>query len=46
MVGQSWWGAAQWAAYLVHQEHSIKTASKAALQAMEAEGGDALSGHA
>lgn len=46
MAGQSWWGATQWAAYLVHQEQPIKAASKTALLNMEAASGDALSGHA
>ena len=46
MAGQSWWGATQWAAYLVHQEQPIKAASKTTLHAMEAASGDALSGHA
>lgn len=45
MAGQVWWGAAQWAAYLVHQEHPIKAASKAALIEIEMAEGDALSGH-
>lgn len=46
MAGQSWWGATQWAAYLVHQEQPIKAASKTALHDMEEASGDALSGHA
>lgn len=46
MAGQSWWGATQWAAYLVHQEQPIKAASKTALHEMEGASGDALSGHA
>jgi len=46
MVGQSWWDATQWAAYLEHQEQPIKPASKLALRELEAVAGDALSGHA
>lgn len=46
MAGQSWWGATQWAAYLIHQEQPIKAASKIALHEMEVAAGDALSGHA
>lgn len=46
MTGHSWWGAAQWAAYLEHQEQPIKAASKEALHALEAAAGDSLSGHA
>jgi hypothetical protein len=46
MAGQSWWGAAQWAAYLEHQEQPIKAASKLALQELEVTVGDTLSGHA
>ena len=46
MAGQSWWGAAQWAAYLEYQEQPIKTASKLALHELEATAGDTLTGHA
>jgi HD-like signal output (HDOD) protein len=46
MAGQSWWGATQWAAYLVHQEQPIKADSKSHLHELEAAAGDALSGHA
>lgn len=44
MAGQSWWGATQWAAYLVHQEQPIKAASKTARSRWELRFGDALSG--
>jgi HD-like signal output (HDOD) protein len=46
MAGQSWWGATQWAAYLVYQEQPIKQASKIALREMEAASGDTLTGQA
>jgi hypothetical protein len=46
MAGQSWWGAAQWAAYLEHQEQPIKAASKLALRAMEEAASETLSGYA
>jgi HD-like signal output (HDOD) protein len=46
MAGQSWWGAAQWAAYLEHQEQPIKTASKLALRELEAGSADTLPGQA
>jgi HD-like signal output (HDOD) protein len=46
MAGQSWWGAAQWAAYLVYQEQPIKAVSKTLLHELESASGDALSGHA
>lgn len=46
MAGQSWWGATQWAAYLVYQEQPIKQASKVALREMEAASGDTLTGQA
>ena len=46
MPGHAWWGAAQWAAYLVYQEQPIKAASKAALHEMEAAAGDTLPGQA
>ena len=46
MAGQSWWGATQWAAYLVYQEQPIKQASKFALREMEAVSGDTLTGQA
>lgn len=46
MPGHAWWGAAQWAAYLVYQEQPIKAASKTALREMEAAAGDALPGQA
>ncbi|MDP2786543.1 MAG: HDOD domain-containing protein [Pseudomonadota bacterium] len=51
MIGQSWWEAAQWAAYLEHQEQPIKASSKAALRVLEEHAGegrrsDTLSGQA
>jgi|GEM_PF-1994057 len=46
MAGHAWWGATQWAAYLVHQEQPIKAASKMALRELEITGGDTLSAHA
>jgi HD-like signal output (HDOD) protein len=46
MAGHAWWGATQWAAYLVHQEQPIKAASKTALRELEIAGGEALSAQA
>lgn len=46
MPGQAWWGTGQWAAYLEYQEQPIKSASKAALDELEAGAEDNLSAHA
>jgi len=46
MPGQSWWGAAQWAAYLLYQEQPIKAASKLALHALEQGASEKLSAQA
>lgn len=46
MAGHSWWGAGQWAAFLEHKEQPIKSASKAALIALESGTEESLSAQA